>query len=269
MVAFKHPRFVTAFDIIQPQKKKPLEIITSQQRLPANQLRPVQRGDGRPVDADLVLLADILAEKENEIEREINMKKAQHEKWNEGYVDWTRAPLTPPLEGNAHPGFRTAVPQYLPTPPASASEHSIEFHAEAGSPSRKPKETVTVRYASPTFDGPYRNQPSFRRRIGRGGRMIIDRRGMNLQSAEGIDPAIVDRFKFDRDDDDDEETPTYLIDPYDIASMRYRAAIAGSSQSHPQAQSARRAQIEAAASNHQGPSSLQLPSTAPRNAASE
>lgn len=221
------------------------------------------------MDADLVLLTDILAEKENEIEREINMKKAQHEKWNEGYVDWTRGPLTPPLEGNAHPGFRTAVPKYLPTPPASASEHSLEFHAETDSPSRKPEETGTVFYASPTSDGPYRNQPSFRRRIGRGGRMIIDRRGMSLQSTEGIDPVILDRFKFDRDDDDDEETPTYLIDPYDIASMRYRAAIAGSALPHPQIPSTRRAQIEATASNSQGLSSGQTPSTAPRNASSE
>ena len=79
--------------------------------------------------------------------------------------------------------------------------------------------------------------------------MIIDRRGMGLQSKEGIDPAVVDRFKYDRDDDDDDERPTYHIDPFDISSMRYRAAIAGSGQQHPQTQSARRAQIETAASS--------------------
>ena len=78
--------------------------------------------------------------------------------------------------------------------------------------------------------------------------MLIDRRGMHLQSKEGLDEAVVDRFKYDRDDDDDEEIPTYLIDPYDISSMRYRAAIAGTAQPHPQAQAARRAQIEASAS---------------------
>ena len=79
--------------------------------------------------------------------------------------------------------------------------------------------------------------------------MMIDRRGMGLQSKEGLDPAIVDRFKYDRDDDDDDERPTYYIDPFDISSMRYRAAIAGTSQQHSQAQSNRRAQIEAVASS--------------------
>lgn len=100
---------------------------------------------------------------------------------------------------------------------------------------------------------------------------MIDRRGMNLQSKEGIDPAIVDRFKFDRDDDDDDEVPTYLIDPFDISSMRYRAAIVGSSQAHPQAQSqtTRRAQIEASTSNPQRSAAVASSSSPPKTAPSD
>jgi len=254
----------------KPQKKKPLEIATSQ-RTPAGQLRPTSRSDGRSVEADMVSLQDVLAEKENEIQREIEMKISQHKKWNEGYVDHTRAPLTPPMEENLGSSFRTARTEYLPTPPASVSEHSGDIVADEGSPNRKMDDSVTVRYASPTYDGCFRSQPSFRRRVGRGGRLIIDRRGMNLQSKEGIDPVIVDRFRFDRDDDDDDEVPTYQIDPFDISSMRYRAAIVGSSQAHPQAQSqsVRRAQIEASTSSSQRSAAVANSSSPPKNAPSD
>ena len=219
----------------------------------------------------MVSLQDVLAEKENEIQREIEMKISQHKKWNEGYIDQTRAPLTPPMEESLRSNFRTARTEYLPTPPASASEHSGDIIADEESPSRKVDDSVTVRYASPTYDGCFRSQPSFRRRVGRGGRLIIDRRGMNLQSKEGIDPAIIDRFKFDRDDDDDDEVPTYLIDPFDISSMRYRAAIIGSSQAHPQAQSqsTRRAQIEASISSSQRSAAVASSSSPTKNPPSD
>ena len=203
------------------------------------------------------------------------MKISQHKKWNEGYVDQTRAPLTPPMEESLRSSFRTARTEYLPTPPASVSEHSGDVVVDEGSPSRKMDDSVTVRYASPTYDGCFRSQPSFRRRVGRGGRLMIDRRGMNLQSKEGIDPAIVDRFKFDRDDDDDDEVPTYLIDPFDISSMRYRAAIVGSSQAHPQAhpqaqsQTTKRAQIEGSTSNSQRSAAVTSSSSPPKTAPSD
>lgn len=57
---------------------------------------------------------------------------------------------------------------------------------------------------------------------------MIDRRGMRLQSKEElehVDDIVVDRFKYDRDDDDEDEVPTYVIDPNDISSMRYRAKV--------------------------------------------
>ena len=213
-------------DFEKPQKKKPLEITT--QRPPGTQLRIPQRQDGRQAEVDLALLADFLADQQIEIQRRIESKIAAHEKWNEGYIDMTRAPLTPPLEESIRSSFRTAMTEYLPTPPASiSSEHSGEAIADAGSPLHGKDDSVTVRYVSPSFDGPYQSQPSFRRRFGRGGRLMIDRRGMRLQSKEGLNETIVDRFKFDNDDDDD-EVSVYSSDPYDIASMRYRARMSGS-----------------------------------------
>jgi len=253
-------------DLLQPQKRKPLDG-SSSQRTSATQLRFPSRPDGRPAEADLVLLQDVLADKENEIEREINQKIAQHRKWNEGYLDLTRAPLTPTLEESASLNFRTAVTEYLPTPPASvSSEHSGDAVAEMDSPSRGKDDSVTVRYASPTFDGPCRSQPSFRRRIGRGGRLMIDRRGMHLPSKEGINDTLLERFKYDQDDEDNE--PTYLVDPYDVFSMRYRASIFGSNRDHATAQihASRRSQNDIAMTNGQstaGPSTSSLLSNPP------
>ena len=213
----------------KPQKKKTLEQV---QRPSGPQLRLPTRPDGRPAEADLVLLKDTLAEKENEIQKEIENKIAQHRAWNNGYLDFTRLPLTPVSEQGSGASFRTAVTEYLPTPPTSASSEGPgdAEHHEVASPSHGREDTVAVRYASPSYDGPSRGQPSFRRRIGRGGRMMIDRRGMHLQSKEGVDPLILDRFRFDQDDED--EPAVYVVDQFDTLSMRYRASLFGSHRAH-------------------------------------
>ena len=239
-------------DLTQPQKKKPLEIMSAQ-RAPPAQLRLQTRLDGRGSETDLVTLAEVLERKGQEIDREIKMKMNQHTRWNENYNDSTREPLTPPLEAENF-NFRPAMTEYLPTPPASiASEHSGDAAiADASSPHRKQDSTVAVKYTVPSYDVPARNQPAFRRRVGRGGRMMIDRRGMRLESKEDLDPVLVERFKFDQDEDDEDDASTYLTDPYDINNMRYRAAISGSFP-HGQPQPVRRAQVEASASSQAQP----------------
>ena len=219
-----------------------------------------------------MLLKDMLAEKENDIQKEIDQKIAQHRNWNNGYLDFTRMPLTPVSEHGCGASFRTAVTEYLPTPPASASSEASggADHADVGSPSRAREDAVTVRYASPTYDRPSQNRPSFRRRIGRGGRVMVDRRGLHLQSKEGIDPRVTDRFKFDQDDEEDQAV--YLADQFDTLSMRYRASIFGSHHSAhraAQAQAARNSALEASAakaqavngrpSSGQGPPGVQRP----------
>lgn len=79
---------------------------------------------------------------------------------------------------------------------------------------------------------------------------MIDRRGMHMRPTEGLDDILVDRFKFDHDDDDD-ESPVYRIDPFDISRMRYRAKIAGSHFGQSQVQAPRRPQPEASSTSHQ------------------
>ena len=75
---------------------------------------------------------------------------------------------------------------------------------------------------------------------------------MNLGDMSNVDPAVAERFKYDRDDDDEEDSwPIYLVDPDDAAGMRYRAAISGSHPAHTQVISARRNQIDVAAAGGQ------------------
>lgn len=83
----------------KPQKKKLLDL--SAQRPTAPQLRMPQRPDGRFADVDLVLLQDVLADKERQIQEDIENRIAQHKQRSEGYLDMTRVPLTPPLEESA------------------------------------------------------------------------------------------------------------------------------------------------------------------------
>ncbi|CAD6591648.1 MAG: Enhancer of polycomb-like protein 1 [Alectoria sarmentosa] len=226
--------------INQRPKKKPLEIA---QRAPGNQYRLPQRSDGRSTDADLVLLSDLLAEQERLLTLDIDTKIAQHQQWNVGYMDMTKDPLTPPLESDTGSTFRTATTEYLPTPPASiSSEHSGDVTLDLSALNMGKADSVAVRYASPSYDGPCHSQPSFRRRHGRGGRLWIDRRGMRLPPKAGFDSPDADRFKYD-DDEDEDEVPVYFVDPFDTESMQFRARLFPTPSSQAQMQ-ARRAQME-------------------------
>lgn len=209
-----------------------------------------RRSDGRAADADLTLLSDLLADQERQISEQIDLKIAQHQQWNIGYVDLTKAPLTPPLETGTGSTFRTATTEYLPTPPASiSSAHSGDATSDVGTLNPDKTNSIAVRYASPSYDGPCHSQPSFRRRYGRGGRLWIDRRGMRVPSKAVMDTPVSDGFRFDDDGDDEDEVQVYFHDPFDTESMQFRAKISPPQLSQAQMQ-ARRAHIEAQAVNH-------------------
>ncbi|KAH0537843.1 hypothetical protein FGG08_005456 [Glutinoglossum americanum] len=209
----------------KPQKRR-INEAPQIQRPSVVQPRIPSRQDGRSAEADLIPLQDVLAEKENEMNRKLEEKIAQHNNCNRGYLDLTRMPLTPTTEQTSTFSFRSAVTEYLPTPPASVSSEASGNGTQVRdeSPTRGRGDTIIVRYASPTYEGPSHTQLSFRRRRGRGGRILVDRRGLRLQSPEeDIDPIVYDRFRYDRDDED--EQPTYEVDPYETLFVRYRASM--------------------------------------------
>ena len=213
------------------------------QRASGNQYRLPQRSDGRLADADLILLSDLLAEQERLLTQEIDTKIAQHQQWNVGYMDMTKAPLTPPSESDAGSTFRTAITEYLPTPPASiSSDHSGDIALDFNALNMGKADSVAVRYASPSYDGPCHSQPSFRRRYGRGGRLWIDRRGLRLPYKADCKAPGAERFKYD-DEDDEDEAPVYFFESFDAESMQFRAKNFPTQSS--QAMQGRRAQVEA------------------------
>lgn len=129
--------------------------------------------------------------------------------------------MEPIIDPPAEPfevGFRVAKTEYLITPPTSGDEYSSQD-----------QELNTAELFKSFTQGDDEPQPqaAFRRRIGRNGRVWIDRRGLPLSpegSFENLKP-VPDQWKYDLDSDD--ETPEYLMDPYDTPSLRFRAMLPG------------------------------------------
>ena len=218
------PPFVTITDEQQPQKRRPSEF-PGIARQPGNQLRMPPRGDGRQLDPELILLSDLQAQKENILQKDIQDKSRQHEIWNSGFEDLTREPLSP-VRQDSQTAFRPATAQYqLMTPPSSVTSESFDHPSPAQEKPQDKLEPFTFRYGSVSEDDEPRGQPAYRRRIGRCGRLWIDRRGMPsaVTAARDKDDFVSDRWKYDQDDED--EQPVYEKDPYDTNALRFRATI--------------------------------------------
>ncbi|KAL3432178.1 enhancer of polycomb-like protein 1 [Aspergillus tetrazonus] len=234
--------------INQKPKKKPIEA-PPMQRPAAAQLRMPPK-PGAQAAEDLQLLEDVQAEKENEIIRDIKANIAKHMKWNEGYADFTRAPLSPSPERTVDLSFRPAITTQLPTPPSSdSSENTPDLALDmSGTVSYRDKLAEHALIMSEDAN----KMPSFRRRIGRGGRLLIDRRNFASRCRVELDPWKADRFKYDQEDSD--EDLDYEMDQYDISLMQNRAIMLAKArdQAHAQAQAAqvRRLQAEQAALNN-------------------
>ncbi|OJD26764.1 hypothetical protein ACJ73_01853 [Blastomyces percursus] len=227
----------------QQPKKRPAETPAGGRPV-TTQLRMPHRPGGHPGE-DLVLLDDVQADKENEVLREIKQNIAKHAKWNEGYVDWTTAPLTPTSDHSLDAEFRPAITtEYLPTPPASeSSDHSRDALEDVNRFDALTKFAMTVRQCTPSEEESGRNMPSFRRRVGRGGRMMIDRRNLPSRNKSEVDPIKLERFKYDQDDEDMD--PIFEMDQFDVQIMQHRAYLSAKSRDQAAAQAQLQAQLQA------------------------
>lgn len=237
------PEISLANVVSQQPKKRPAEVPAGSRPV-ATQLRMPPRPGGQPGE-DLVLLEDVQADKENEVLREIKQNIAKHAKWNEGYVDWTTAPLTPTSDHGFDAEFRPAITtEYLPTPPASeSSDHMRDALEDVNRFDALTKFAMAVRQCTPSDEECGRNMPSFRRRIGRGGRMMIDRRNLPFRNRSEVDPIKLDRFKYDQDDEDMD--PIFEKDQFDIQIMQHRAYLSAKSRDQAAAQAQLQAQVQA------------------------
>lgn len=231
------------------------------QRPNAPQLRMPPKAVSQAAE-DLQLLEDVQAEKENEILRDIKYNIVKHIKWNEEYVDLTRAPLSPSPEPEFEPAFRPAITTQLPTPPSSDSENMMDTALDNTS-----SLTLRDKLAPHTMDLPQDTSkiPSFRRRIGRGGRLLIDRRNVAAPCRVEMDPLKADRYKYDQEDSDEELD--FERDQYGIQIMQHRAIMAAKAreqaahahaqvqavQAQAQAQAQRRLQADQTTGDNNGP----------------
>ncbi|KAL2871299.1 enhancer of polycomb-like protein 1 [Aspergillus lucknowensis] len=228
--------------INQKPKKKPTEAPTMQ-RPAVPQLRMPQK-PGTQAAEDLQLLEDVQAEKENEILRDIKSNITKHIRWNEGYVDITRAPLSPSPERMFEASFRPAITTQVPTPPSSASsENMMDTSLDTAGPISF-RDKLAAHALITREDA--NKIPSFRRRIGRGGRLLIDRRNLASRCTVELDPWKADRFKYDQEDSEDEDLE-YEVDQYDIQIMQNRAIMLAKArdQAHAQAQAAQARRLQA------------------------
>ncbi|KAI0434663.1 enhancer of polycomb-like-domain-containing protein [Xylaria sp. FL1042] len=211
----------------KPQKRPKTEPQPPPPRAtPHSQLRLAVRPDGRSMEpVELTLLRDKHAERQLELLNNIELKVQEHRRWNSNYIDLTADPL-PPVKEEQEQKFRPAKTTYLMTPPASASD-SMDIDETPPAP-EKSTEPFVFKAAS-IEDSDEEEMPSFRRRVGRLGRLFIDRRpgksrsGLSSPSLESS-TLQSDRWKYD-DDDDDDEPPVYKIDTNSLRQMKFRSTI--------------------------------------------
>lgn len=237
-----------------PKPKPKLDPTAMQRGVPGMVSKPqLSRVDGRPLDNDLVTLEEQLAKREEEITRSIETNKEKHREWNKHYVDVTWRSITPPLGEENQPAFRAAITEYLPTPPASvSSDEAAEANKQQTTiADKRVDESSVVRYATPPHES-FVGRPSFRRRTGRGGRLMIDRRGLKRPANEDIDDRVAERFKYDRDSDEEEDV--LPVDFYSDAAIKYRILMdrSVSREAAMQQAAARRSMAAAAAAAAQG-----------------
>lgn len=200
--------------------------------------RPPPQINGK-VESDLRNLAEERAKRNAEIKAIIQESMVKHKTWNADWVDRTWRPITPPLEESwPKSSFRTAITDFIPTPPASTSSEHSQDDGDMVNQSFRAEDTGAgaSRYASPSSNC-RRIRPSYRRRTGRGGRMFIDRRGLQKwprMSGDEIDDRLRERMEMDVDSD--EEQSMYETDPYEYWNIRYRLLFVGMSQSQTQNQ---------------------------------
>ncbi|KAI0021945.1 EPL1-like protein [Xylariomycetidae sp. FL0641] len=211
-------------------RKKPPPIEPPQQPRPTPHARVgiAVRPDGsRSMEPlDLTLLSDKLAEREQELRNNVEIKVQNHRRWNQGYVDLTAEPL-PPAREEKEPSFRPAKMTYLMTPPASSASDSMEIDEV---PLAAPSGPVApfVFKGVPPEDMHYEGMPLYRRRVGRQGRLHIDRRapkpGLGSPPRE-TGSLQSDRWKYDQDSDDDDDPDVYLVDSNSLRQMKFRSTI--------------------------------------------
>jgi enhancer of polycomb-like protein len=192
-------------DLLVNVKKPKIAQDTRNPAALAQQLRMPGLAPGAAA-ADLRTLEDVQAERNRNINLEINTNIEKHNRWNEGYVDKTKAPLTLNLKAvqQVSGSFREAKPvMQLPSPPDSGedAEQGAALQTLARNIAAKLAHGSTESASSDDERAPREPLRSYRRRTGRGGRLIFDRKFPRPAPGSESDSSD-DKFKYDRSDDE-------------------------------------------------------------------
>lgn len=192
-------------------------------------LRIPMRQDGKPPDADLRQLSAVQAEDEKRrIEQYNRLRSLQRAFSKYPMVDaTTEVVLQAPDRADSLPGnyFCAAQTYFLPSPPQSAD--SVPSASPESDPSLPRPVQVSIVQAPSSKMQHLRGLPTYRRRVGRGGRIFIDRRRPHGNvSIQNLAPEIQDRMKFDlMDMGEDEQNPAIYVDPFSDEQIRFRAKL--------------------------------------------
>ena len=196
--------------------------------------------------SDMVDLQQKLAERLRDVNAQIQNSVAAHDRWNRHFVDNTESALfgavTPSdiflpeserssARGRGFVGVKIEekrIPQQQPTPPESVvndsqSEHSPESEVDHHLPS-PPDSEHHVQWANLSEYPSFKNTGRFRRRTGRGGRVMIDRHNFRLRSQAQDN----DRFEFDQDSGDEDSSPSPDVDSTQAMALRVQWTSGGS-----------------------------------------
>lgn len=187
-------------------------------------LRIPIRQDGKPPDADLRQLSTLHLEEETKRQEKCNtMRKIVRSISKYCLSDVTIDAVCKQADPTPKPPssfFCSVQSHYLPSPPHSAESASSQPESNAGPMGS----TVSIVQAA-QCKSPLQPIPRHRRRIGRGGRIFIDRRGFSSVAKENADPIVLDRIKYDNHESDEDEEMTFLFDPFSDSSIKSRATM--------------------------------------------
>ncbi|KAI5803217.1 enhancer of polycomb-like-domain-containing protein [Geopyxis carbonaria] len=205
-------------DLINKPKRRPTEQTTA----PA--IRMPLRQEGKQAEVDLRQLHHVLAEEEKRRLERFQLLKRSRPVPKYPIADITDSLLSrTSLKPISIPtsNFCGVQAFYLPSPPPSVESMDSSPKMEDTQLNTHPH--VSIVQASPQKDIVY-SLPTCRRRRGRGGRVMLDRRHPPGVISRHTDSLIVDRNKYDRNNDDfDAECPIYRFDPHSQEQIVFRS----------------------------------------------
>ncbi|RPB25342.1 hypothetical protein L211DRAFT_117046 [Terfezia boudieri ATCC MYA-4762] len=175
--------------------------------------------DMRPPEAELTQLSEAQRKKVDKWRGAVEAGQQKRMHSNMGVEDYTEMPISDLDLSRAFDDYRAVQTFYLPSPPPSLSP--VQSPREGHFDELRHMPIICSENINNTSQ---KSLPQYRRRIGRGGRLFIDRKNLPMISPkkrDSISEIVLDRFKYDNFEDD--PIYEYPVDYNSTFALRYRA----------------------------------------------